>query len=1007
MVQQGNDPGTSAPLSGREAELRVLLGALGDAAATGRLVLFSGDAGVGKSRLVREVADRARISGARVAFGAAYEVADGRPFGPIVDLLRSSGAGATPEVRSATTAAIRLLSSTTEAAPNRWAQVDAITEALQVASEAETPLRLLALEDLHWADVSTLEVLIQVLRQASDIPALVLATFRPPQPDAQALLGFAGAMRQLHHCQRIDLGPIQQEASEALVRSVLGASADPTEVARIVQRGDGNPFFLEEAARDAARATRNGRPTPLVPTAVRELVQRRVVLLPPEARAVVDALAVLGEPAGTPRLAGLLGLTEDQTATALAPVLIEDLIERQPDGRFGFRHALTRDAVYESIAVARQRELHTACVRLLDREEGDDQAAATARHLLAIGGVEAERRAGELLAVAGDSARSRQAHEQAAEFYARAVELLEHTHAPEDVRLRARLRMADAVGRGQADDRALSAFEALANDAARAGDASVEAEAALGYEAVYLATGRARNGSDARSVPLLERALRHLEERGPLDSLAARLLAAQAQARYFAGQHEAALANAERAVEVAQASRDPGAEAAALNTMRAATWTPDRAPELLSLCEAIIDRAALANDLDLELEGLWWSVPLLIQTGQRARADMVVRRFGVLAEQWRQPRRLAEWHRLHAMFLQMDGDLDGALAESELAAALGERAGNLEARIAHSAMILATRGDAERRPAARRALDVLIGLATTPTRQLAVIAFMVAAGDRDDAVRVATDLLTRWPVEDDVRDHLWLTMRAMFAQHVVELGHPEWVRWTYDELLPYADCYISNSNAVCYGSVEFLLGRLAAALDDPRAEAHLRRGEERNRAFGVRLTLGAGSTPSERVTRTFMFTDIVKSTDLAGAMGDEAWDHVLRWHNEMLADQFRAFHGELVVSTGDGFFVAFDTSAEAIDCAIAIQRTLADHRQRSGFAPSVRIGVHRAQASGVDGNYHGLGVHEAARISALAGGGEIVASVVSAEGRARTGEPWAAILKGLPEPVQVVLLAWQ
>jgi len=167
------------------------------------------------------------------------------------------------------------------------------------------------------------------------------------------------------------------------------------------------------------------------------------------------------------------------------------------------------------------------------------------------------------------------------------------------------------------------------------------------------------------------------------------------------------------------------------------------------------------------------------------------------------------------------------------------------------------------------------------------------------------------------------------------------------------------------------------------------------------------TTGSVRVAKTFMFTDIVKSTNLVEAMGDEAWDALLRWHNETLHSIFVAHGGTEVVSTGDGFFVDFDSPDAAIACAVAIQRGLAEHRQAHGFAPQVRIGVHTSDAMQIGRNFSGKGVHEAARIAALADGGEILASRESVPSRYFASEPRKVTLKGIGQPMEVVTVHWQ
>jgi class 3 adenylate cyclase len=162
-----------------------------------------------------------------------------------------------------------------------------------------------------------------------------------------------------------------------------------------------------------------------------------------------------------------------------------------------------------------------------------------------------------------------------------------------------------------------------------------------------------------------------------------------------------------------------------------------------------------------------------------------------------------------------------------------------------------------------------------------------------------------------------------------------------------------------------------------------------------------------RVVKTFMFTDIVKSTNLVEAIGDEAWDSLLHWHDETLRGLFVAHRGEEVVSTGDGFFVGFDTTEAALGCAVAIQRTLAEHRRAHGFAPQVRIGVHASPATQVENNFRGRGVHEAARIAALAEGGEILASRETAGDYPGTSEARTVTLKGISDPVEIVAIDWR
>jgi class 3 adenylate cyclase len=207
--------------------------------------------------------------------------------------------------------------------------------------------------------------------------------------------------------------------------------------------------------------------------------------------------------------------------------------------------------------------------------------------------------------------------------------------------------------------------------------------------------------------------------------------------------------------------------------------------------------------------------------------------------------------------------------------------------------------------------------------------------------------------------------------------------------------------------------------DEASAVLELRAAKEAFARLGARreadrcdelIRAGEQDAAGRRVTRTFMFTDIVGSTDLIGTIGDDAWKDVVGWHDESLRTVIAAHGGEVVRTTGDGFFATFGDVDAAVGCAIAIQRRLAEHRRRNGFAPQVRIGLHTADATAVEDDYSGLGVHEAARVGALAEGGEILATVstIEAAGTSVTvSDEREVSLKGLPGPVRVASIGWR
>lgn len=297
----------------------------------------------------------------------------------------------------------------------------------------------------------------------------------------------------------------------------------------------------------------------------------------------------------------------------------------------------------------------------------------------------------------------------------------------------------------------------------------------------------------------------------------------------------------------------------------------------------------------------------------------------------------------------------------------------------------------------------------------ASVEIAVAAGELNTA-RAATDELES--IADEFRSPA-LHAEAAMCRGIVEMaeGDPtaacrslkrSWQLWQEVDA-PYeaararmllGEAYRAQgdeeSAALEFGAARAAFERLGAASD-------LRRVWE---LIGPEAA-GAGAA---RLVRTFMFTDIVRSTNLVEAMGDEGWEDVLRWHDRTLRALFAEHGGEEVDHAGDGFFVSFESPTLAVECAVAIQRTLAEHRRSHGFSPPVRIGIHAAEATHLGKDYRGRGVHVAARVGALAEGGEILASEATLAGaieRFSVGDSRTVSLKGISEPVEVVTVDWR
>ena len=186
--------------------------------------------------------------------------------------------------------------------------------------------------------------------------------------------------------------------------------------------------------------------------------------------------------------------------------------------------------------------------------------------------------------------------------------------------------------------------------------------------------------------------------------------------------------------------------------------------------------------------------------------------------------------------------------------------------------------------------------------------------------------------------------------------------------------------------------RLGARIDLESAERELREAEERR------------SGPVT-VRMTFMFTDIVDSTRLAEERGNTAWERLLHWHDGTLLQQVAEGDGKVVKSTGDGIFAAFESARAAVDCAISIQQAL---RHSPDSELRVRIGMHTSEANRRGTDYSGKGIHVAARVAAIAEGGEILATAETLEeaGDVGASEPRLTPVKGVTEPVSIATVRW-
>jgi DNA-binding CsgD family transcriptional regulator len=358
---------------GRDAALESLDQSLGRVhAGRAEMVFVRGEPGIGKTFLLAELEARADASGCLVLTGSAAQFEQELPFGPLVDALDSYVQSLGQHIIERLAAdgrrelaevfpALRALRSPTAAPPTaaeRFRTYFALRDLLERLA-ARQPL-VLVVDDLHWADASTLEFLAHLLRRPPDGPVLVAAGLRPGADPAWVRMvegaAASGSVRM------IDLGPLSDEQAATLV-----GIADEARRERVLGASGGNPFYLLQLAKSASELPPPGGVALIeAPPAVAASIAAELELLSPAAQAFVAAAAVAGDPFEFDLAAETVSIDAADASAALDELSRRDLVRPAPvPRRFRFRHPLVRSAVYELMSVTSRWEAHARCAAAL------------------------------------------------------------------------------------------------------------------------------------------------------------------------------------------------------------------------------------------------------------------------------------------------------------------------------------------------------------------------------------------------------------------------------------------------------------------------------------------------------------------------------------------------------------------------------------------------------------------------------------------------------------------
>ena len=815
-------------------------------AGVGGVVLLAGEAGMGKTALAAEAAAYAKACGALTVWGTCWEGEGAPGYWPWIQVVRTlarDGGGET--VLAALTGANEATAGVLgDEAAMRFRTYDATAAYLRERT-ASQPL-VVVLDDLHWADISSLRLLLFLARQLHDGSMLVIGTYR----EAEVVLGehpAGGLLAELAgQAGLTQLAGLTASEVSQLLNEVCGERPPVALAAVVHERTGGNPFFVQQTARLlAAQGVPLGRASVTgVPRAVGDALARRLARLPGDVVNILAIAAVVGKRAAIAAVAGLAGLPAEDTVTLVDSAVRAGVVEQDPPGGVRFSHELFRAVLYEGLPATRRSALHLALAELLERDaDVAAPAAEIAYHRTMALPLGDPGKALAALTEAGREATARMAFDEAGGHLRRAVEVAGGLQA---AGLGMVCEYGDALRRAGNGEGARCAFLTAARRARAAGDTPVLARAAFGLHRVATMTESSR----ADVIALLEEALAELGPRQAdmrwllTASLARELADGPDRDRPRAAALGAAAVDGARA-DGTQTGEGRRALAYALFALCDVRWEPGTATERLRIAGELAVAAAAAGETELLLEAHLSRLVALLELGDPGFA-IQLGVFTKLAAEAAIPRYVYLARSRQATLMSLTGPLEAADRLIDDAAVYGEWIGEPDTWGVQSSQLAGLayiRHDWTR----LSELAAVRGQAPTPPEFAAHLRawLLLEAGDQAAAAALVASI-PDWPATYRWRHTAMMTSDAELA---AAAGDRHRCATRYEQLLPMADEFAVVGAAVfTTGPVVLQLGLLAAALgrrDD--AVAHLEDAARRCDRLGAALLATRARTELARV----------------------------------------------------------------------------------------------------------------------------------------------------------------
>ena len=856
---------TGGVFVGREREMETLRANLEDAfAGSSRLILLVGDAGIGKTRTAHELAAHALMRGARIFTGRCYEGEGAPPFWPWVQIVRTylhdcdldtlqtdmgTGAGDIAQVIAEVQERLPKLPTSLplESEHIRFRFFDSYTTFLKNIACAQ-PL-VLILDDLHWADESSLLLLQFLVRELDDTPLLVIGTYRDVafelhHPLRQTL----GELVRAQRSQSIELRGLTEQDVASFIQTTTGLLPDATLLSAVHQQTEGNPFFLTEVVQ---LLTREGQPSQLltpqstntlpIPQRVYDVISRRLAHLSEDCLRVLTLASVIGRGFTLEVLTRASDLPRLHILQALQEALVARIItdDRQTIGSYSFSHALMRETLYKELTLTQRVTFHHKIGEALENlSETNPQPPLTelAYHfsIAAQSGTDIEK-AIAYATQAGTRATVLLAYEEAIKHYQSALRLLNLYVPDEATRCELLLALGDAQRRAGQRTHTRETFLAASHIARQLQQPRQLARAALGFAGLWVAVGVV----DRAVVALLEEALQVLGEEE--ERLRARLYARLATEFWFATVREQRVTFSQKAVQLARHTADQKTLGYCLQAHHLALWGSPHLEERLATTAEILQLAEQAGDLELALHGYSRRVADLLEAGNLLAVDAAIAVHTQLAKELRRPEYV--WYSViwKGMRAVMAGQFEEGERLAQQALSLGQQVqvSHDDAVLGFGIQLFTIRREQGRLLEMESALKGFTEQYPAIATFRCALAFLYSEVGQEAEARERFEELARQGFTDLPQDMTFLLSLAFLAHTCAFLGDTHRAAQLYALFLPYATCNVVTSAAIAYHEpAAHSLGMLATLLEKwDEAQTHFTVAVDMNTRLGARPRL--------------------------------------------------------------------------------------------------------------------------------------------------------------------------